>query len=312
MRVYIVLNPVAGRTKASGVRQAIDRHFERDEWQVAICETTVDEDVSALVQEEIKEGLDMVVAAGGDGTLSAVVDGMAGSEVPLGIIPTGTTNVVAQELGIPSSIDQACRLITGTHRTQAIDALQVKDQFFVLAVGIGLDAWAMEHTSQKQKRRFGKLAYIWVILKLLAGIQPQTFTLIADGELRRVRAADILLTNVSTLTRPFRWAPHISPDDGQIDIIIMRARNLVDILGVVHDILVPGRPWRNRNLRFWSARRSIQVFTDRPLPVQGDGDPLGMRKSLEAQVWPGAVRVIVPAEEHGRRWPTLPRPGKRR
>ncbi|MGD8583729.1 MAG: diacylglycerol kinase family lipid kinase [Chloroflexota bacterium] len=311
MRALIVLNPVAGRTKATVVRQAIDRHFKENEWQITVHETKAGEPVGDIVGHQIESGLDVVIAAGGDGTVSAVINGMANRDVPLGILPTGTTNAIAQELKIPANVDDACQLITGKHRIRAIDALQVKDDFYALSVGIGLDARAMENTSQRQKRRFGKLAYIWVILKLVLGIQPETFTLIADGELRRVKAADILMTNVSTLTRPFRWGPHIVPDDGQIDIIIMRARNLIDILGVVYDILVPGRPRRNRNLRYWSAQKTIQVFPERPLPVQGDGELLGIRKILEVQVWTGAVGIIVPAEKPGRRWSNLPRPSLR-
>ena len=182
------------------------------------------------------------VAAGGDGTLSAVVDGLANSNVPLGILPTGTTNVVAQELNIPLNLDKACQLLAGEHKLRAIDALQFGQQFYVLSVGIGLDALTMQTTSQQDKRRYGKLAYVWGIIKLVMGIQPHAFTIVADGQKRRVKAADVLLTNVSTVTGPLRWGPHIAPDDGQIDIVIMRARNLIDILGVIYDILVPGRP----------------------------------------------------------------------
>jgi YegS/Rv2252/BmrU family lipid kinase len=311
MKAFIVLNPVAGRTKAAEVRQAVDRHFEGHQWQVTIYETKADEPVRDVVRAKVEEGVDMVVAAGGDGTVSAVVDGMAKSGVPLGILPAGTTNVVAQELKIPANLDRACQLLSGENTIRAIDALRLDDQYFVLSVGIGLDARAMESTSQKQKQRFGKLAYIWVIFKLILGIQPQAFTIIADGELRRVKAADVLMTNVGVLTRPFRWGPHIVPDDGQIDIVIMRARNLFDILGVIYDILVPGRPRRNRNLRYWSARDKIQVFPDRPLPTQGDGDLLGVRKAIEVEIWPRAIQVIVPTEPSGERGLNLLRPGKK-
>lgn len=312
MRAFIILNPVAGRSNPAEVRQAIERHLKSNQWQVTIHETEADDPIGDLVRQHLEQGVDVVIAAGGDGTLSAVADGMANSDVPLGILPTGTTNAVAQELRIPPNADEACRLLAGKHKIRAIDALEVEGRFFVLSVGIGLDAQAMENTSRRQKRRFGKLAYIWVILKLILGIQPESFTLVADGEPRRVKAADILLTSVSTLTRPFRWGPHIAPDDGQIDIIIMRARNLVDILGVIYDIVMPNRPRRNRNLRYWSARETIQIFPERPLPAQGDGDLLGTFQSVEARVWPGAVQVIVPAAESGSRWSNLPRPGRKR
>ena len=308
MRLFVILNPAAGRTKAPDVRQALARHFDPASWQVDIHQTQAGEQVDAVVRTRVDQGVHMVVAAGGDGTLSAVVDGLANSNVPLGILPTGTTNVVAQELNIPLNLDKACQLLAGEHKLRAIDALQLGQQFFVLSVGIGLDALAMQTTSQQDKRRYGKLAYVWGIMKLIMGVQPHAFTIVADGHKRQVKAADVLLTNVSTLTGPLRWGPHIAPDDGQIDIVIMRARNLIDFFGVIHDILVPGRPRRNRNLRYWSARNSILVFSDQPLPVQGDGDLLG-NLPVEVQIWPGAVQVIVPAEPDGRRWPNLPLTG---
>jgi YegS/Rv2252/BmrU family lipid kinase len=308
VQLFVVLNPVAGRSHATEVRQALARHFDPASWQVTIHETKADEPVDAAVRASVDRGVDMVVAAGGDGTLSAVVDGLANSNVPLGILPTGTTNVVAQELNIPLNLDKACQLLAGEHKLRAIDALQFGQQFYVLSVGIGLDALAMQTTSQQDKRRYGKLAYVWGIIKLVMGIQPHAFTIVADGQKRRVKAADVLLTNVSTVTGPLRWGPHIAPDDGQIDIVIMRARNLIDILGVIYDILVPGRPRRNRNLRYWSARNSILVFSEQPLPVQGDGDLLG-NSPVEVQIWPGLVQMIVPVEQSGRRWPSFSLPG---
>lgn len=302
--VFVVLNPVAGRAKAPEVRQALARHFDSRSWQVTVHETAVGEPIGDLVRARIAEGVAMVVAAGGDGTLSAVVDGLANTETPVGILPTGTTNVVAQELRIPLNLDKACRLLASEHQLKAIDALQLGDRFFVLSVGIGLDAQAMEKTSQQDKRRYGKLAYVWGILKLLMGIQPCTFTIIADGQRRRVRAADVLLTNVSTVTGPLRWGPHIAPDDGRIDIVIMRAKDLLDIVGVMYDILVPKRPRRNRNVRYWYAQKNILVTSEEPLPTQGDGDRLAER-SLDLQICPGAVQIIVPPEQTGRRWPNL-------
>ena len=308
MLAFIVLNPVAGQAKVEAARRALARHFDPAVWQVDIHETKAGESISNLLRERVGQGVDMIVAAGGDGTVSAVVDGLANTKVPVGILPLGTTNVVAQELGIPKKIDKACQLLAGEHKLQAIDALQFGEHFFVLSVGVGLDALAMESTSQKHKRRFGKLAYIWVIFKLIFGIQPHAFTIVADGEERRVKAADVLLTNVATVTGPIRWGPHIAPDDGQIDIVIMRAQNVLGIFGVVYDILAPGRPRRNRNLSYWSARHSIQVTAERPLPVQGDGDLLG-NTPVEVQIWPGAVQIIVPVERGGRRWPNLSLPG---
>jgi len=305
MRVFVVLNPVAGRTKADDVRYFLGQYFNEPHWQLEIYETTGTEDVSGLVTRAIDQGAEMIFAAGGDGTVSAVVDGLARKDIPLGIIPTGTSNVLAQELGIPLNINKSCQMLSNQPSTRAIDALQMDDRYFVLSVGTGLDAIAMQGTGQKQKRRFGALAYVWTVAKLAFGVQPRVFTIVADGQKKRARAVDVLLTNISTLTRPLRWGPHIAPDDGRIDICIIRARNLLDIVLVSYDILVPGRPRKARNLRYWSAESSVLVFSDKPLPVQGDGDVLG-ETPLEVQIVSGAVRVLVPAEKNGRNGMRIP------
>lgn len=297
MRVLVILNPVAGRTQATYVRQVLEQNFpENGLIQLEIYETTGAEDVSGVVRGAVRSGVGRVFAAGGDGTVSAVVDALARTDIPLGIIPAGTTNVLAQELGIPLNVDKACRLLAGKTATRSIDALQLGQQHFVLSVGIGLDAQAIEGTSREGKRRFGPLAYVWSVLKTVTGVQPHIFTIVADGKKIRVKAADVLLANVSTLMRPFRWGPHIAPDDGRIDICVMKVKNILDFLGVARDIVVPGGLRRDRNLLYWSAHHSVMVFAEQPLPVQGDGELLG-EKPLEVILVPGAVQILVPEED---------------
>ena len=256
--------------------------------------------------------MDSVFAAGGDGTVSAVIDGLAHTEVPLGIIPAGTTNVLAQELGIPLNVDKACQLLSGEPATRAIDALQFGNELYVLSVGTGISAMAIKGTSREGKRKFGPLAYVWSVLKVVVGAQPYTFTIVADGQTMRIRGADVLLANVSKLTGPINWGQHIKPDDGQIDICIMRARNFFDIIGVAFDILIPGRPRKQRYLIYRQAKHSVVVFANRPLAVQGDGEYLG-QLTLEVYLVPGAVRVLVPQKKgNGRRMrlPLLSNSGK--
>jgi diacylglycerol kinase (ATP) len=306
MRILVILNPVAGRTPVNQVKRALKQNFPEDgAILLEIYETTGAEDVASVVRGAIASGVERVFAAGGDGTVSAVVDALVRTDVPLGIIPAGTTNVLAQELGIPLNVDKACRLLAGKTSIRSIDALQLGQQHFVLSVGTGLDAQAIEGTSREGKRRFGPLAYVWSVLKTVAGVQPHTFTIVADGQKLRVRAADVLLANVSTLVRPFRWGPHITPDDGRIDICVMKAKNILDILGVARDIVIPEGPQRERNLIYWYAHHSVLVFAEEPLLVQGDGELLG-KMPLEVLLVPGAVRILVPEEEAERRKNRLP------
>ena len=296
MRIFVVLNPVAGRTRPGAIKDALKRYFSADSTQLVIYETTGDDDIVGLVGEALEEGVDQVFAAGGDGTVSAVVDSLVNSDIPLGIIPAGTSNVLAQELGIPLQIDRACKMLAGKTERRSIDAIRYGDHYYVLSLGTGLGALALRDTSRAHKRRFGPLAYIWAILKAIVGIQPRTFTVIADGEEREFHAADVMLVNAATLTRPFRWGPHIQPDDGHIDICIMRAQSVYDIFGVAWDILVPGRTRRHRNLIYWPAYHSVMVSTNQAMPVQGDGELLG-ETPIEATVVTSAVKVMVPTEQ---------------
>lgn len=305
MQVFVVLNPVAGRTQAENVRQVLSRTFGQPDWCLEIYETTGHESVKEVVAAAVDRGAGWVLAAGGDGTVSAVVDGLIGRDVPLGIIPTGSGNVIAQELSIPLRLERACQMLVEKPATRNLDVIQVDGSYFLLAVGTGVDSLAIEGTSRQEKRRFGPLAYIWTIFRLILGVQPHHFTIIADGQKKRVRAADVMLSNVGTLTWPLRWGPHIKPDDGQIDIGIMRASSLFDFFKVAWDVIIPGRPRQDRNLRYLSARDSIEVYSDEPLPVQGDGELLG-QTPIKARILPGAITVLVPSEDQKKKWLSLP------
>jgi YegS/Rv2252/BmrU family lipid kinase len=292
LRILVVVNPVAGRTKAETIIDALQRQLKSSQGQLEFYETKSDEPVGDIVRQAIEDGIDRVYAVGGDGTVSEVVDGMALSGVPLGIIPAGTGNVVAQELGIPLNFEKACQMLASTSAVKEVDAIQVGEQFFILAVGTGIDAQVMESVSRERKRRYGPLAYAWSTMKVILGMQPRRFTIIADGKPFQMRAAVVLLSNVGTLTRPLRWGPHIKPDDGRIDINIIRGKHLLDYLLAAYDVL-PGGPRRTAHIRRLHAYESVVVYADKTLRVQGDGDLIG-QTPLEARVVPGAIKVLVP------------------
>ena len=293
-RVFVVLNPMAGSSVADDVRAALERSF--GDTNVDIYETTGDEgeNIGELVRAAADRGARLVVAAGGDGTVSDVAEGLIGSDVPLGIIPVGTANVFARELELPLTLDDACALIAGDHATSPVDAMKVGEKYFVLQIGIGIDSLMIRDTDRQAKRRFGRAAYIWTMLTRLFGYQPLRFTIVADGKRLRPRASQVLVANGGVLgVPPFRWGPHITPNDGRIDVCIVSARTLLDYVGLIwHTVL--GQQRRDRNVRYLAATSSISISADQPLPVQADGEIVG-DTPLQIQVVPHAVQVIVPA-----------------
>lgn len=300
LRVFVVLNPKSGSCSAEEMRRLLGHHFSCDDGACRVHEIGGPEDMGEAIREAVGRGIDLVVAAGGDGTVSAVANALgAGREappVPIGIIPLGTANVLARELGIPVVPEDACRLLAGDHATQGLDAMRLGDKIYFTQVGVGIDALMIRDTKAEAKRRFGRVAYLWTAFTRLLGFQPRTFALTIDGQTRRVRASQVVVANGGILGQPpFRWGPDIRPDDGRLDVCIVRARSLGDYLGLAWHVF-RHRPDRNRNVRYFHAERSIAIRTKRPLPVQADGEIVG-QTPVEVEVVPGAVRVVVPAED---------------
>jgi YegS/Rv2252/BmrU family lipid kinase len=251
--------------------------------------------IAEVVHAAVSRGCDLVVAAGGDGTVSAVAGGLVGSDVPLGIIPLGTANVLARELGIPTALDQACRLLVGPYATARIDAMRVGQGCYFTQIGAGIDALMIRDTRREHKQRFGRIAYLWTALTWLVGFQPRRFTITIDGLPRRFRASQVVVANSGTLGQPpFRWGPDVRPDDGRLDVCVIRARNLLDYLKLFWYVLT-GQHRSSPNVRYFAARQTITIAARRPLPVQGDGEIIG-ETPVEVAVVPRAVAIIVPAE----------------
>lgn len=292
-RIFVVLNPVAGSCTAEIVRAAFERHFAADA-DYEIYETSGDDQIGDVVRDALSAGYQMVVAGGGDGTVSEVAEGLAHSDIPLGIIPLGTANVLARELNIPLDLDGACALLVGEHTITSIDAMQVGEKIFVFQIGIGIDALMIRDTGRADKRRFGRAAYMWTAFTRLLGYQPRRFSIVVDGKRLRPRASQVLIANGGVLGMPpFRWGPDIRPDDGRIDVCIVSAQTARDYIGVGWHI-VRGQQKKDRRVRYLSAERSIAISADQPLPVQADGEIIG-ETPLHVQVVPDAIRVIVPA-----------------
>jgi YegS/Rv2252/BmrU family lipid kinase len=276
------------------VRRVLEEYFPSPDGSCQIHELNDREDLTKVIAEARERGLEKVVAAGGDGTISAVANGLIGSEVPLGIIPLGTANVLARELEVPLDLHEACRLVAGAHAVTSLDAMRAGARIYFTQVGIGIDALMIRDTTTELKRRFGRLAYVWTALIALAGFQPRRFSIAVDDKHSRPRASQVVIANCGILgQKPFRWGPDIRPDDGRLDVCIVRARSLLDYVSLFWHVLV-GHPGRHRNMRYLSAVRSVAVTTDSPLPVQADGETIG-QTPVQVSLVPGAVQVIVPA-----------------
>lgn len=297
-RAFVVLNPVAGISQADPLEETIGHALDEAGWDYTIHKTEASEDIAQTVRAVLDKGYTTVIAAGGDGTVSATADGLVGSEIPLGIVPSGTGNALARGMGIPNSAANAVALITGAHRHKPIDALSFDGRHYFLNLSIGVSAAAMADTGRTEKRRLGVIAYLITGIQKLAGLQPAGYELTIDGAYRYVHAADIVVTNTGIIgISALKLAPDSAMDDGEVAVCIIRGRTLFGYITALLNALLR-RP-RDQRIECLPARERIEIAATRPLPVQADGEPIG-RQRAEIQIVPHAVKLIVPEEEDQR------------
>ncbi|MHB1319894.1 MAG: diacylglycerol/lipid kinase family protein [Anaerolineae bacterium] len=290
--VFIVVNPMAGGARLQQLERTFEAHL-RPPWEYSVHMLAQGEDLTEVIQEQIAAGVDIVVAAGGDGTVRAVASSLVGTDVSLGILPEGTANIVAYDTGIPLRLGEALALITGPHGILPLDAIQVDGAFAFLNVSIGLSAGIIRDTDATGKRRFGMLAYVWSGARNLLAVGVRDVMLTVDGRERRLRATEVLIANCPSLGVPeLRPSDDIDPADGVLQVIAFRARHLGDYLNIGRELL-HRRPRTRRHVQVIRAEHEVTIRTPESLDVQADGDLIGCTP-VTAQLVRGAIRLIVP------------------
>ncbi len=305
-RVFVVLNPVAGSCAPDVVLRTLKHHFasshDHVESVLEIHETIPGEDLPKVVRTALVNDYDLVVAAGGDGTVSAVANGLVESGTPLGIIPLGTANVLSRELGIPVDLEGACRLLSGPHTTAKIDGMRVGEYCYFTQLGVGIDAMMIRDTNREAKRRFGRAAYLWTAFTRLIGFQPRRFELHVDGTTIRQSASQVVIANCGILGQPpFRWGPDISPDDGKLDVCLVRARSLWHYLSIA-GLVILGKHKKSSNVRYMTVHEHVTIATSKPHPVQADGEIIG-ETPVTVDVVANAITLLVPADRPEHEYP---------
>lgn len=292
-RIFVVLNPVAGHSSAGEIKAMVEKSLNTTEMVSEIYETTGEEDVSEIARTAVSRGSEIVIAAGGDGTVAAVINGLQNTNVPMGIIPVGTGNILARTLGIPMDAGQAIELFTGENRTICLDALKVGDRCFMLNVSAGISARTIDGTTVERKRRFGMLAYLWTFTHQLIGLQPRRFWLTVDDHRLLVRASEIFISNGTPTKEPLLLGPVELYNDGIMDVYIVTAQALWDYIKIAWNVLIR-RTRQKTDLRRLTAKQKVKIEAVRgALPTQADGETLGYTP-VEVELIPSAFKVIIP------------------
>jgi YegS/Rv2252/BmrU family lipid kinase len=293
MHAYVILNPVAGQGEPDKIVSLLEKQQEEGRMTFDLYETTGEEDLSQIVQEALGKNYDLMVAAGGDGTVSGVADGLAGNPLPLGIIPAGTVNSLAEALGIPQDNQAAVALLSTDHRVRAIDAIHDGERHFLINASMGITARSMKATDREDKNHLGWWAYLWSGIKKILGLEPIHFSFDFGDHQEKFLAAEVIIFNSDDLgVIDEDIAVDVMMDDGALDLYAVRSRTLPDLLKVLW-MTVLNQPRRNPHIRYWQVMEQVRISAQKAISYQGDGDIKG---ELPAQfsVKKEAIRIIVP------------------
>jgi len=243
-----------------------------------------------------------IVAAGGDGTIGAVAGAIArraagNGSLEMGIIASGTANVLAGELGIPATLAEAAAIAIGSDHTIPVDAIEVAGRHVLTQVGIGPDAAMIRDTTRSRQEKLGRLAYVFTFLRRAIHHPSRRFVVTIDGDRIPATAWQIVIANAGTLGMPpFTWGPRIDSTDGIIDVCIYDVRRFREALTLFFRVVFD-RHRRGGSTRYMRAHQEVVIDSEVPVLVQGDGEVLG-RTPVRLRVAPKAVLVVVaPAPE---------------
>jgi len=296
-RVLLITNPAAARTRASAV-DVLMRTFAAAGWNAEVLATGGQGDARRLAAEGVAQGMDIVAVFGGDGTTMQAAAALVGTDVALGVIPGGTGNLLAGNLRIPSAPARAARaLVTARPKLFDLGRMQRPDgeHYFAVACGAGYDARVMAETLMEHKRRWGMAAYVATTLRLISEIRSTDHIITIDGVVYDANAAMVLVANCGEVIPPYiRLGAGIRPDDGLLDVVVVRANGLGQSLRAVWDLLRMAPEVDGLDTYVGYARgREVRVESHPVQPVQLDGEA-GGDTPFTATVVPKAIRIMVP------------------
>jgi YegS/Rv2252/BmrU family lipid kinase len=282
----IILNPTAGSP------EHVRSWQERVESLAGDCPVRVTShtgEAEGLARQAVEEGFMRIVAAGGDGTVNQVANGLAGSNATLGVLPIGSVNVFAMELGLPLFNLQRCWNIIEDTNVRLVDLPSANGKYFVQLAGVGLDAQVVKETSLAFKRSFGPLSYLISAAQIAARQPPKLFI---ESENTSVEEGSfVLVGNGRLYGGPFPFFKHASIDDGLFDVVVFKRLGYLEIIKYLQDVVFSS-DINVPEIEYFQTRQ-LRITSEQDVPVELDGELAG-NCPVDFRIRESTLRVLAP------------------
>lgn len=274
-RARIIYNPTSGREAFKKELVEVLRRFEEAGYETSAHATTGEGDATTAAKYAVKRKFDMIVAAGGDGTINEVLHGIAEQEYrpKLAIIPVGTTNDFARALGIPREPLKAVNVIL-EHNIRKLDIGKVNNQYFMNIAGGGKLTELTYEVPIKLKTMLGQLAYYLKGIEMLPSLKPTKVQIEYDGKWFEDEIMLFLVSNTNSVGGFEKIAPEAKMDDGYFDLIILKKTNLAEFVRIA-TLATRGAHLEDKNIFYTKANR-IKVYTEEKMQLNIDGEYGGL------------------------------------
>ncbi len=285
-KILFIINPISGTSRKKKIESLIERHLCKETFAHRIAYTKGPMHAKVLARQAAEEGVEIVVAVGGDGSVNEVAQGLIGTKTILGIIPTGSGNGLARHLNIPINYKRAIFCLNRL-KTKAIDTVRINDEQFINLAGIGFDAEVSLEFSNYGRR--GLLSYLQIIAHHFPTYRPQEYTFMIDGKLYKQKAFLICFANSGQYGNNIYIAPKAQIDDGYLDMLIFRTFPPHATPKILFDLINK----RIDNSRYIETIRCKEViFQNPPAPFHIDGEPKHIHGDVAITIKPSSLQVI--------------------
>ena len=287
-RIHVVINPAAGKDEP--ILNTINDVFsQRDiDWSVSV--TRKFGDATEFARKAAEDGFDIVAGYGGDGTQHEIANGIIGTGTLMGVLPGGTGNGFANELGTPTKLRPALELLCTDYKVRHVDVVQMNDGYFIQRLYVGIEP--EEQTNRESKDKYGTFAYAIDAFNRAKNIKEVRYKVVIDGELYDEMAVKLYVVNAAKTGTGISVTGKTSKiDDGLVDIFTLDRENLKSLAGAADRML----NINSKNAKDWMRQgKEVSIETDPDQPVWTDGEYTG-RTPVSLKVLPATLPVIVPA-----------------